>query len=100
MARFAVNTYLNVPVYAAYHEWLGRGEMLEAMWSRWKKGDRKGAAAAIPDALIDELVIHGSPEQCREHIARYVENGIDTPVLALIPLGVDPRQAARDLAPR
>lgn len=99
MARFAVNSYLNVPVYAAFHEWLGRGELLEAMWSRWKQGDRKGAAAAIPDSVVDELIIHGSPEQCREHIARYVENGIDTPVLAVLPLGVDPQQAARDLAP-
>ena len=29
-----------------------------------------------------------------------VENGVDTPVIGLLPLGVDPRQAARDLAPK
>jgi probable F420-dependent oxidoreductase len=100
MARLAVNAYLNVPVYAAFHEWLGRDGALHGMWRRWREGDRKGAAGAIPDAVIDELVVHGPPEACREHIARYVESGVDTPVIGLLPLGVDPRQASRDLAPR
>ena len=31
-ARRAIAAYLNVPVYAAFHRWLGRGEQLEAMW--------------------------------------------------------------------
>ena len=100
MARMAVNAYLNVPVYAAFHEWLGREGALAAMWSKWKDGDRKGAAASIPDAVVDDLIVHGPPEKCREHIARYVENGVTTPVIGLLPLGIDPRQAARDLAPR
>lgn len=99
MARFAVNAYLNVPVYAAFHEWLGRGELLSAMWEKWRAGDRKGAAAAIPDEVVDSLVIHGTPEACREHIARFVDAGIDTPVLGVLPLGIDPREAARSLAP-
>jgi probable F420-dependent oxidoreductase len=99
MARFAVNTYLNVPVYAAFHEWLGRQGVLQDMWSRWREGDRKGAAASIPDEVVDDLIVHGPPEKCREHIQRYVENGVDTPVIGLLPLGVDPRQASRDLAP-
>ena len=99
MARFAISSYLNVPVYAAFHQWLER-EGLSEMWSRWKEGDRKGATASIPDAVVDDLIVHGPPEKCREHIQRYVENGVDTPVIGLLPLGVDPRQAARDLAPK
>jgi alkanesulfonate monooxygenase SsuD/methylene tetrahydromethanopterin reductase-like flavin-dependent oxidoreductase (luciferase family) len=100
MARLAVNAYLNVPVYAAFHEWLGRDGALQGMWTKWREGDRKGAAAAIPDQVVDDLIVHGPPEKCREHIRRYMDNGVDTPLLALLPLGVDPRQAARDLAPR
>ena len=100
MARLAVNAYLNVPVYAAFHEWLGREGALAGMWKHWREGDRKAAAAAIPDRVVDELIVHGSPEQCREHIARYVANGVTTPVIGLLPLGVDARQASRDLAPR
>src|SRR5262245_29144323 len=100
MGRMAVNAYLNVPVYRAFHEWLGRQAELHGMWERWGAGDRKGAAAAIPDRVVDDLIIHGSPEACREHIARYVEAGVDTPVLALLPLGMDPVRAARELAPQ
>lgn len=97
--RFAVAAYLNVPVYAAFHEWLGRGERLAPMWDAWRAGDRKAAAAAVPDDVVDELVVHGSPGACRDHVQRYVEAGVTTPVLAVLPFGVDARQAARDLAP-
>jgi probable F420-dependent oxidoreductase len=100
MARFAIAAYLNVPVYAAFHGWLGRGDVLGEMWRLWKEGDRKAALDAIPDSLVDELIVWGSPEACREHIQRYVDNGVTTPALALLPFGYDARQAIRDLAPR
>jgi probable F420-dependent oxidoreductase len=100
MGRYAIAAYLNVPVYAAFHEWLGRGEMLADMWRLWREGDRKAALAAIPDSLVDDLIIWGRPEACREHIQRYIDNGVTTPALALMPFGIDARQAVRDLAPR
>jgi probable F420-dependent oxidoreductase len=99
MGRYAIAAYLNVPVYAAFHEWLGRGEVLGKMWAHWKDGDRKAALEAIPDHVVDELIVWGSPEQCREHVQRYVDNGVTTPALALLPFGIDARQAIRDLAP-
>ncbi len=99
--KFAIAAYLNVPVYAKFHEWLGRGEQLAGMWDKWKEGDRQGALAEIPDSLVDQLLVHGSPEECREHVQRYVDNGVTTPALAILPFpGVDQRQAIRDLAPR
>jgi probable F420-dependent oxidoreductase len=97
--RFAIAAYLNVPVYAAFHEWLGRGAVLKPMWDAWKAGDRKAATAAIPDHVVDELIVHGSPEECREHIARYVANGVTTTALAILDFGIDLKQGIRDLAP-
>src|SRR3954468_14747683 len=99
MGKFAVAAYLNVPVYAAFHDWLGRGPQLKGMWDAWKAGDRKAATAAIPDEVVDELIVHGSPEACRAHIQRYFDNGVTTAALAVMPFGVDLRQAMRDLAP-
>lgn len=99
-ARFAIAAYLNVPVYAAFHRWLGR-EQLQPMWDAWAAGDRKAALAAIPDSVVDELIIHGSPEACREHIGRYVEAGVTTPALSVMGFaGVEPLEAMRQLAPR
>jgi len=99
VGRRAIAAYLNVPVYAAFQEWLGRGDELGPMWAHWKSGDRKAALEAISDELIGQFVIHGSPEACREHVGRYVENGLHTPVLALLPGDYDPRTATKALAP-
>jgi probable F420-dependent oxidoreductase len=98
--RRLVATYLNVPVYADFHRWLGRSEDLAPMWKLWAEGDRRGAAAAVPDQVVDSLIVHGAPEACREKIQAYVDNGVTTPVLAILPTGDDPRALARALAPR
>lgn len=99
IGRRAAAAYLNVPVYAAFHEWLGRSDQLSGMWKHWKEGDRKAALEAIPDEVVDEIIVHGSPEECREHIERYRENGVTTPALAILHAD-DLRQSIRDLAPR
>jgi probable F420-dependent oxidoreductase len=99
IGRRAVAAYLNVPVYAAFHEWLGREPLLGSMWKAWRAGDRKAALEAIPDEVVDALIVHGSPEECREHVQRYVENGVTTPALALIFPGEDLAKAIRGLAP-
>ena len=99
IGRRAVAAYLNVPVYAAFHEWLGRGDELAGMWKHWKEGDREAALEAIPEEVVDALIINGPPEECREHVARYVENGVHTPALAILH-SEDLRQSIRDLAPR
>jgi probable F420-dependent oxidoreductase len=99
IARRAIAAYLTVPVYAAFHEWLGRSDQLEGLWSHWRSGDRKAALEAIPDEVVDALVIHGDPGECREHVERYREAGVTTPVLAILH-AEDLRQAVRDLAPR
>lgn len=100
IGRRMITAYLNVGVYAEFHRWLGRGEALAPMWDRWQAGDRKGALTAIPDEVVDELVVHGSYAQCRDHVARYVANGVDIPVLAVLPFGVDLAEAVEGLAPR
>lgn len=100
LGRFAIAAYLNVPVYRAFHEWLGRGDQLGEMWEAWSSGDRQGALGHIPDEVVDQLIVHGSPEECRAHIQRYIDNGVTTPALAILPFpGIDQRQAMRDLAP-
>ena len=86
--RFAIAAYLNVPVYADFHRWLGRGELLQEMWDLWKAGDRKAALAAIPDEVVDDILIHGSPAHCRAKIDEYFANGVTTSSLAI--LGLDP----------
>jgi probable F420-dependent oxidoreductase len=84
--RFAIAAYLNVPVYAEFHRWLGRGPQLQGMWDAWKAGDRKAALAAIPDEVVDDILIHGSPAECRAKIQSYFDNGVTTSSLAILAL--------------
>jgi alkanesulfonate monooxygenase SsuD/methylene tetrahydromethanopterin reductase-like flavin-dependent oxidoreductase (luciferase family) len=100
VGRRLIAAYLTVPAYAAFHAWLGRGEVLRPMQDAWAAGDRKGALAAIPDHLVDELVVHGRPEDCRERVEQYRASGLDTPVVMVVPApGVDEAAAVRQLAP-
>ena len=100
VGRRLVTAYLTVPAYAAFHVWLGRGEALRPMQDAWAAGDRRGALAAIPDHIVDDLVVHGRPEDCRERIEQYRASGLDTPVVAVVPApGVDETDAVRRLAP-
>lgn len=100
-AKFAIAAYLNVPVYAEFHRWLGRGEQLQPMWDAWQAGDRKAALAAIPDEVVDDLVVHGTPEQCRATIQRYFDHGVTTSSLAILPLDPELKywDAVRALSP-
>ncbi|WTW92842.1 LLM class F420-dependent oxidoreductase [Streptomycetaceae bacterium NBC_01309] len=102
IGRRMITSYLNVPVYAEFHRWLGRGEVLKPMWDAWAAGDRKKALELVPDELVDELVVHGTPEHCRARIQEYVDAGVTVPVVAVIDPrpDADPLEAALSLAPR
>lgn len=104
--RRHVTAYLNVPVYKAFHEWLGRSAVLKPMWDAWAAGDRKGAVAAVPARVLDDLIVRGSMAEIRAHVRRYLDAGIDTAFLALSTLEQDPARkreimlnALRALAP-
>jgi probable F420-dependent oxidoreductase len=99
IGRRLITAYLTVPAYAAFHDWLGRGEVLKPMQEAWAAGDRKGALAAIPDEVVDDLIVHGDPARCRERVAEYQASGLDTPVIMVVPApGVDEVEAVRQLA--
>lgn len=99
VGRRMITAYLNVPVYAAFHEWLGRGPLLQDMWAAWKAGDRKAALDAVPDQVLDDLIISGDPVTVRAKVQRYLDEGVTTAALAVVAFGLDLRQTVRDLAP-
>jgi len=50
--------------------------------------------------VVDDLFIHGALEHCRERVAEYQAEGLNTPVIAIMPgPGVDEADAVRALAP-
>ncbi|MDQ6522913.1 LLM class F420-dependent oxidoreductase [Nocardioides sp. LHD-245] len=97
--RRLLAAYLNVPVYREFYRWLGHDE-LERTWKLWAAGERRQALEAVPDDIVDALVVHGAPARMREHLQRFVEAGVGTPTAMLLDVGTDHRRALRDLAPR
>ena len=98
--RFILAAYLNVPVYRAFHTWLGRTDALGEHWEQWEAGDRRGSLEKIPEHVIDELLVHGSPDECRRHIQSFVDSGVTCPAPMVLPVdGVDAFEAVRALAP-
>ena len=63
----------------------GYGDVLEEVHSRLQARDRAGAAAAIPESMVEELYIFGSPEECQDQVTRFVEAGVQNPILAAPP---------------
>jgi probable F420-dependent oxidoreductase len=85
-AKRQIAAYLNVPVYAAFHGWLGRADVLEPMWTAWSQGDRPAALAAVPEDLIDQLFLIGDAATIAEGVRAYVDAGVTTPMLSIITL--------------
>lgn len=98
-AKRLVAQYLTVPAYAAGQRWMGRGESLAPMWDAWSAGDRAAATSSVPDDVVDQLVVHGTPAACAAHLQRYVEQGVTVPVVKILPLaGIEPVSAAVSVA--
>jgi probable F420-dependent oxidoreductase len=81
-AKFLFAAYGNVPVYAAFFRWLGWGERIDPMVEAWHGGDRAKALELVPEDLVREVFLFGSPEQMRERLAQFAAAGVTTFVLS------------------
>jgi probable F420-dependent oxidoreductase len=87
VARFMFAAYATVPVYEAFFRALGYGEQIDPMVRAWRDGDRKRAVAEVPEALVREIFIFGSPGEMKERLGEFAARGITT--LVLTPIGAD-----------
>jgi alkanesulfonate monooxygenase SsuD/methylene tetrahydromethanopterin reductase-like flavin-dependent oxidoreductase (luciferase family) len=72
----------------------GYGDVLEDIHSRLQAGDRTGAEAAIPESMVDELYLTGSPEDCQNQLNTFIEAGVQNLIVAAPPTS---RLAAEDM---
>jgi probable F420-dependent oxidoreductase len=84
MARFMFAAYATVPVYEAFFRALGYGEQIDPMVAAWRDGDRKLAVAEVPESLVREIFIFGSPGEMKERLGEFGARGITTFVLTPI----------------
>jgi probable F420-dependent oxidoreductase len=84
-ARRHIAAYLTVPVYTNFQQWLGRGPQLVELLEAWNSGDRKRALRVIPDELVTDLFVTGTPAECAAGVRRYADAGVDIVTISLFP---------------
>jgi probable F420-dependent oxidoreductase len=99
VARKLLAPYLAVGPYARFHAALGRGTEVERVATAIRAREREAAYAAIPDAWVDGLVVHGPPEACRAQLARFVDAGVTTLAIDVLASDLPWLEAQRAVLP-
>lgn len=100
MARKLLAPYLAAGPYARFHTSLGRGAEVERVAAAIRAHEREAAPAAIPDAWLDGLVAHGTPEACRAQLARFLDAGVTTLGIDVVASDLPWLEAQRAVLPR
>lgn len=80
-AKFMFTSYATVPVYTEFFRWLGWAEKIDPVVEAWQAGDRKRAVELVPEDLVDEIFVFGTPDEQRDRLMEYADAGITTLVL-------------------
>jgi probable F420-dependent oxidoreductase len=84
LAKWMFAAYGTVPVYAAFFRWLGWAEKIDPMVEAWTAGDRQKALDLVPEDLVREIFIFGTPDEQHERLGEFAAAGITTFVLTPI----------------
>jgi probable F420-dependent oxidoreductase len=95
--RAAFAPYYANPVYNHFLDWAGHPQAAAEIAAGWAARDRRRTAAALSDAMVDEIAVIGSAEECRERIAADAATGIHTQIIAPLP-GAAPEAVEATLA--
>jgi probable F420-dependent oxidoreductase len=76
--------YYATPVYNKFLEWAGYPDAAAGIREGWAAKDRERTAAALPDELVDEIAIIGTPEEARELMRGYIAGGIHTNIVSCV----------------
>ena len=80
--RAAFAPYYATPVYNKFLAWAGFDTAADDITAGWAAKDRQKTAGAMSDALIDEIAVIGSAEECRARLQADMATGIHTQIIA------------------
>ena len=99
LLRPLIADYLAAPAYAGLQRLVGRGPQLAKMWELFAAGDRAGARQALPQAVMEELVVWGSPEECGRRLGEIEkQTGIHPIATLVLPKGADAQYSMQTMA--
>ncbi len=80
--RGAFAPYYATPVYNKFLAWAGYQDAADTINEGWAAKDRNKTGGALTDALIDEIAIIGTEDECRQRILEDAHGGIHTHIVA------------------
>jgi probable F420-dependent oxidoreductase len=90
-ARRQIGFYATTLTYDAILDLHGWQREKEAIRDAWRRFDLNALAAAVSDEMLDQIAVAGTPDECREQLARY--DGLLDHVLLYPPsVGVRPER--------
>jgi probable F420-dependent oxidoreductase len=90
-AKGQIGFYYTTALYHSILQHHGMKEVGEACQAAFRKGDFKGMAAAVPDALVDEIAIACTPDEAEDRLAQW-EGLTDLAILYAPTVGVSPER--------
>ena len=87
--RRRIAYYFTMDYYVRYFEQRGFAGEAAAISAALAEGDPEGAASVVTDAMLDELAVVGSAEECRRKIDALRAAGLRMPVVAPFVQGDD-----------
>ena len=96
-ARREVMSYVTVPAYRKAFGVQGWEEVTTRAMELWDGGDRKGAAASLPDEFLDTLVLAGDAADVKRRFEAFRAAGVDEPVAFLVSGQTDPAAVRAEL---
>ena len=96
-ARREVMSYVTVPAYRKAFGVQGWDDVTTKAMELWDGGDRKGAAASLPDEFLDTLVLAGDAADVKRRFEAFREAGVDEPVAFLVSGQSDPDAVRAEL---
>lgn len=84
MVRAGFAPYYATPVYNAFLAWAGYEEVAKTIAEGWAAKDRAKTTGALDDALVDDIALIGSMEECQEKIRELGAGGITTHIISCV----------------
>ncbi len=94
-ARRDLFNYAMADGYARMFRQAGFGSEVDELRSRFAEKDRDGAIAAISERMVQAIDFIGSENEVTDFVKRYIDAGVEYPVLMPMPWGED-RRAVTD----
>ncbi|MBD3648103.1 MAG: LLM class flavin-dependent oxidoreductase [Pseudomonadales bacterium] len=82
--RMGFAPYYATSVYNKFLAWAGYEDVAKTIADGWKEKNRDKTTGALDDALIDDIAIIGTKEECHDRIREYADGGITTHIISCV----------------